>query len=257
MARTQTPGFSLVSQLAKGVRYFELQITFVQETPYFSKGGVVWETDVLSEMRQVGQFLEKRREFVIFRFSHFDTTRATDYLAPRMHERFGEDLVQAIGRHRIATRADNPVAQTFRYQCSERRRNVMILFDMPYGEDLHFVRNEIHISQRVLNSVYDPSVGTSSQLLNAMIDSTVKKFNTPDALSLFRNIHVHYRNIDNPNLSVVPPNNLGITLNVSRHANKNLGPNIVTYDEYTADLTNLIVLANKGRVKLLQKMGLL
>jgi hypothetical protein len=54
------------------------------------------------------------------------------------------------------------------------------------------------------------------------------------------------------------PDNLGtVSRIVDRYASNSLGLAIVTFDFYTADLTDWIVLANKNRVGLLRKMRLI
>jgi len=265
MLKTQTSG--LASQLAMGVRYFDLKIAFVQGTPYFRKGDVVWDTNVMSELTQVGQFLDSRyMEFVILRFSHIDMTTVAYGYEISTVMKFTQSVIEAIGQRRIATRDDNPMAQTYRTQCVDRQRTVMIIFDF----NVKFpgrMPQQIHFSPGVLWTVNDPSVGTSYERLNTMGEATVNLFNAPNALSQFRNIHLHFQNktqdftpedfLNLIILRVEPVDNMEIALKVIDFASRNLGIAIVTFDFYSADLTKLIVSANMKRVQLLQKMGVL
>jgi hypothetical protein len=251
-----------VSQLAKGVRYFDLQITFVNGKPYFSKGGFIWDTDVLSEMQQVGQFIGYRPgEFVILKFSYLYAPNESEVTELNLVAGFARTVVAAIGQHRIATQTDDPAKQTYRTQCIERKRNVMIIFDKPNGQWVHAMPPQITISgNSVMRIKYDPSVGKNDLIgkldLRGRVYSTiVNEFDTNEARECFRNIHYHFVQPRlHPNLPVIVPDNMDIATDVIKLATGYIGIAIVTFDMYTVEVTTLIIIANQNRVQLLKRM---
>jgi len=267
MARTQTPPFGLASQLAMGVRFFDLRVIFRGGFPYFIHGDVVWDTSVMSEMEQVGKFLDTRPgEFVMLRFSHIVFTGPqathTNVLAG-----FARMVVSALGVHRVATRSDSPVAQTYAFQVMERGRNVMVLIDKDYGDWVNAMPPQITVSREVLIMNYDPNVGTSETGLLKSAERVMHENMSPRAQASFRNVQLHFQYTTKSitdqvflqgKLRVVSPNNLGVVWQVVERSSKsNLALNIATFDFYSADLTDWFVRANKNRLWLLRDMRLL
>ena len=258
MARTQRPPLGLVAQLQDGVRYFDIRLIWIRGVPYFRHGDIVFDAHVIGEFVAVANFLASHpQEFIFLKFSHFSfiespTTSTTDDLIAS----FGRTLISVLGESRVATISDEVTRQTYETQILQRKRNVVIVFDVQ-GNWVYSSPPQIIPSTNFWVTRYDPSVGNNVQ---RMIDSghrAVEEYKSYP--SVFKNIQLHYQydtktfsmqTLLTGKLKIQSPPNISVIENfVVPLATKNLSLNIITFDYYTPEMTHYIIYANQLRLQ--------
>ena len=256
MARTQMIAGGLVAQLEAGVRYFDLRLIWVNNVPYFRHGDIVFNTNVFTEFANVAGFMRDHAdEFYFLKFSHFSfiNTPGPDEIISR----FARIIVDLMGESRVATIHDDLTQQTYQTQVLQRRRNVAIVFDIQ-GNWVFSSPPQVIPSSNVWITRYDPNVRNNIKVLIQSARRVAQEFESK--LNVFRNVQLHYQYdtktfgiqaLQTQSLRIHFPDNLALIeyLVMPLAQKPNLSVNIVTFDNYTSELTSFVVRANKLRLQ--------
>lgn len=246
VARTQAEQ-RLADQLLSGARYLDLRTLWNNGWAHFRHGDVVMNLNVAAEFLDVKhRFLDRcPDELVVFSFSHLTFRNGT---APEQLAALIENLVAIVGPERVATKADDVVAQTYGTQVIARRRPIIFLvpFELPQ------VPQAIH---GALATSYDPSVQEDTMRLLRHAKVALEGFR---AIAWgFRVLQLHYQHggatfadqamdFSAPRVTA-PPNAKVAAMVLADAAEREEGLNIVQFDFYTPDLLSLFISANERR----------